>query len=185
MFARDPAHSSFNQSESALTRDSVTRLQPRWTLNVGAPLAAAPTVSAGILYFGAWDGQFYAVDAQSGRVLWQTFLGMAPAPADPKCFPAIGVTSQAAVLGDTLYAGGGDAALYALDRATGRQLARVPLADPQAGAYLWSSVTASGAALYIGVASLGDCPLVRGAVARLDPAALDQPPQVRYLAPQD
>ena len=95
----------------------------------------------------------------------------------------IGVSSQPVVSSDTVYVGGGDSMVYALDRATGNIRWTTPLADSQSGAYLWSSIMLSNNALYIGIASLGDCPLVRGGLARI---ALDDPahPLVRYLVAQ-
>jgi len=142
---------------------------------VGAPLASAVTVSNGVLYFGDWSGYFHAVNAQTGIELWKTFVGKAPDPQVPDCDPGIGVTSQATVIGNTVYVGGGDSAVYALDRATGNQIWRVSLADPASGSYIWSSIVPYQNAIYAGVASLGDCPLVRGAVVRIDPSDPQQP----------
>ncbi len=184
MFARDAAHSSFNPFESSLGRDNVARIQHAWRISLGAPLAAAPTLAEGVLYVGAWDGNFYAINASDGQILWKSFVGMAPEPENPGCFPSIGVTSQAAVAGGYVYVGGGDSALYVLDRVTGEPVRRIPLADPSQGSYLWSSVTVSGGALYIGVASLADCPLVRGALVRIDLLDPGLPVQIEYLAPE-
>ena len=184
MYLADPAHSSFNAAENILGRDNAGVLEAAWTLGVPGRLAAAATVVDGVLYFGDWGGQFHAVDAETGRTLWTQFVGMAAPPEDPGCQPAIGVTAQAAVAGNTVYVGGGDSAVYALDRATGRVEWRTALADPRTGSYLWSSITPYAGALYIGVASLGDCPLVRGALVRIDLARPDRP-LIRYLYPED
>jgi uncharacterized protein (TIGR03437 family) len=183
MYLRDLQHSSLNSSEARLNQQNIANLQPAWTLSVGAALAAGATVSNGVLYFGDWAGNFRAVDAKTGSVLWKAFLGKAPVPADPTCFPAIGISSQAAVLGSTVYVGGGDSAVYALDISSGQQIWRTPLADPTDGAYLWSSVMPYRNALYIGIASLGDCPTVRGGLARIDPQN-PQHPLIRYLVPE-
>ena len=184
MYLGDAAHSSFNGAESELSRENVAQLQPSWSIHVGAPMAAAPSVVDGILYFGDWKGNFYAVDGAGGHILWSQFVGMAVAPDNPVCQPAIGVSGQAAVVDDTVYVPGGDAAVYALDRESGRIVWRVPLADPATGAYLWSSITPRDGSLYLGIASLGDCPLVRGALVRI---RLDDPhhPQIAYLAPAE
>src|SRR5260370_16293705 len=93
------------------------------------------------------------------------------------------VTSEAPVVGDVVYVGGGDSAVYALDKDTGSQLQRIPLANPDDGAYLWSSLTLYNNALYIGIASLGDCPLSPGALVRIDLANPAQP-LFRPLVPQ-
>ena len=114
--------------------------------------------------------------------MWQQWIGVSADPQSAGCQTAIGVTSQPVVVGNTVYAVGGDSALYALDRISGNILSRVPLADPASGSYLWSSITHSGNSLYIGIASLGDCPLVRGALVRID-LADPANPVFRYLAP--
>lgn len=184
MYLHNPAHNSFNAAEKQLGAADLGQLQPAWAVSAGAPIASAVTVADGILYFGAWDGSFYALNASDGSLIWRQFLGTAPAPEDPACMASIGVTSQAALIGDQVYVGGGDAALYALNKFTGEVVSRTSLGDPNEGAYIWSSVTVAKGALYLGVASLGDCPLVRGSVVRVDPANPGNP-IIRFLAPED
>jgi outer membrane protein assembly factor BamB len=182
MYLYDLSHSSFNPYELQIGKHNVASLDVNWVIDLAAPIAAAPTISGGVAYVGTWDGNFYAIDTQTGSVRWSTFVGLAAAPAQTFCMPAVGVTSQAAVVGNVVYVGGGDSAVYALDKQTGSQIWRTELADPQSGAYLWSSVTYHDNALFIGVASLGDCPLVRGALVRIDLAKPKQP-LFRWLAP--
>jgi uncharacterized protein (TIGR03437 family) len=182
VYLHDLAHSSFSADETTLGPKTVQTLTPLWTYKSGAFLGSGSTLVNGVVYFGDWSGNFNAVDAKSGALIWKTYIGVASPPARPDCFSGAGVSSQAAILGNTIYVGGGDAAFYALDLATGKQLARVPLGDPNNGVYLWSSVMAFHDFLYIGISSLGDCPIVRGAIAKLDPANLDQP-LLRYLVP--
>jgi len=184
MYLYDLKHSSFNPHETKINRNNVGALQTKWTTRLSATFAAAPTVAGGVIYVGDWDGFIYAIDTKTGEKIWQTFVGMAWPPENPICQPAIGVTSQAVVIGDVVYIGGGDSAVYALDKATGAQRWRVELADPASGSYLWSSVAAYDNALYIGIASLGDCPLVRGALVRID-LANPHEPLFRWLAPED
>jgi len=182
MYLGDPAHSSYLPAETELNPSNLSQLQQLWRLNVGAPVASGVTISNGTLFFGAWDGYLYSVNGATGDVLWKVFLGVAPAPSEADCQPSIGVTAQPVVDGDVVYSGGGDSAVYALNRSTGAVLWRTSLADPQSGAYLWSSLLLDNGAIYIGIASLGDCPLVRGGVARIslsDPSHL----LVRYLMP--
>lgn len=180
MYLRDLAHSSFVPGEKQLDKSGISNLQRTWQLSLAANLAAAPTFSKGILYFGDWGGYFHAVNAQTGTQLWQTFVGKSPNPSEPFCDPGIGVSSQATVLGTTVYVGGGDSAVYALDLTTGAQLWRLPLADPATGSYIWSSIVPYNNALYVGLASQDDCPVIRGAVVRIDPQKPDQP-LIRYL----
>ena len=182
MYLKDLSHSSFNSAENQLTRTNIPSLQPAWTVPLAAQLAAAVTVSNGVLFFGDWNGNFHALDAQTGNELWKTFVGMAATPGNPICQPAIGVTSQATVIGNAVYVGGGDSAVYALDRTTGAQLWRLSLADPASGSYIWTSIVPYQNQIYVGLASLGDCPVVPGLIVRIDPSN-PQKPLIQNLVP--
>lgn len=184
MYLHDPAHSSVNAVESQISVSNVPSLGQAWSLSLGSGLASAVTAVDGVLYFGDWDGYFNAVKASDGSIIWRQSVGISAPPQSEGCPPAIGVTSQAVVVGNTVYVGGGDSAVYALHKSSGQQLWRTELADPASGSYLWSSLTRSGNSLYIGIASLGDCPLIRGALVRIDLADPSHP-VFRYLAPED
>ncbi len=79
--------------------------KPRWarkhaSLSIEMPV----TLHQGVLYFGAWDGQFYAVSASDGSLKWQA---RGPAAARPETkfksryyAPA---DAQAVVLGDRIF----------------------------------------------------------------------------------
>lgn len=182
MYLKDPAHSSLS-TETAINRANAQSLVPAWSTNLGSPLASGATVIGNTVYTGAWDGNFHALDAQTGAILWTSFAGKAPDPESATCQPGIGITSQATVVGDTVYVGGGDSAVYAFQRHTGELLWRRQLDDPATGSYIWSSIIVAGNFLYAGIASLGDCPLVRGQLVRIP---LDSPDaaHVVYLAPE-
>jgi len=184
MYLKDLTHSSFNNTETQLDIRTISTLRPSWTTSTGGFLSAGVTLSNGVLYIGNWSGNFTAVDAQTGKILWTKFVGKAPDPADPHCMRGIGVAGQPTVLGNTVYVPGGDSAVYALDQANGNQLWRVPLADPNGGSYLWASIVPYNNTLFAGVASLGDCPLVRGALARID-LANPQRPLIHYLSSEN
>ncbi|HLG95644.1 MAG TPA: PQQ-binding-like beta-propeller repeat protein [Bryobacteraceae bacterium] len=184
MYLKDLTHSSFNSSETQLNRTNISSLQPAWSFSLASRLASAATLSNGVLFFGDWDGNFHALSAADGTELWSTFVGMAPSPDNSTCQQGIGVTSQPAVVGSTVYVGGGDSAVYALDRNNGATLWRTPLADPSTGAYMWASIVPYQSQIYAGIASLGDCPLVRGLIAKID-TANPQQPLIEYLVPPD
>jgi outer membrane protein assembly factor BamB len=46
-----------------------------WRYATGAPILATPIVTAGHIYFGSGDGNFYALDSQTGRPTWHYFTG--------------------------------------------------------------------------------------------------------------
>ena len=183
MYLGGLAHTSSRPGETTIYPGNAAQLRQVWKASVGATVSSGVTVSSGSVYFGDWSGNFHSMNALTGAAQWSQFLGKAPDPADASCQPrGIGVSSQPAVAGNTVYVGGGDSAVYAMDRGTGSILWRVPLADPSVGTYLWSSPMLSQNALYIGIASLTDCPTVRGGLARIP---LNDPthPQIAYFMP--
>src|SRR6202158_1829989 len=67
---------------------------------------SSPAVANGKVYFGSGDGNVYAVDAQTGLLLWK--------------FPTKDVVhSSPAVVNNTVYIGSWDSYLYAIDADTG------------------------------------------------------------------
>ena len=183
MYLGDLSHDSFRPGETTIFSGNAGQLRQLWKTSVGATVSSGVSASGGSVYFGDWSGNFHSLNALTGAAQWSQFLGTAPKPADPTCEPqGIGVSSQPAVAGNTVYVGGGDSAVYAMDRGTGAILWRVQLADPAVGSYLWSSPMISQNALYIGIASVSDCPTVRGGFARIP---LNDPthPQIAYVMP--
>jgi outer membrane protein assembly factor BamB len=149
--------------ETILTTANASQLVSKWTYKTGGVIAASPTVVAGVVYVGSWDGYEYALDAGTGAFKWKTFLGITTGQSG--CSPStLGISSAAAVTGGVVYVGGGDSYWYALDAATGNVLWRVFTGDNSAagGHYNWSSPLLYNGYAYVGVASLGDCPLVQG-----------------------
>jgi uncharacterized protein (TIGR03437 family) len=183
MYLGDLSHDSSRPGETTIYSGNAGQLRQLWKTSLGVTVSTGVSTSSGSAYFGDWSGNFHSLNALTGAAQWSQFLGKAPDPADPSCQPrGIGVSSQPAVVGNTVYVGGGDSAVYAMDRGTGAILWRVPLADPAVGTYLWSSPMLSQNALYIGIASLSDCPTVRGGLARIP---LNDPthPQIAYFMP--
>jgi outer membrane protein assembly factor BamB len=166
-FLHDPQRSAADLAETALTPATAPGLAKSWATRIGSPVESAPAVVGRVVYVGASDGYEYALDAGTGAMVWRTFLGVTNLPA---CLPQMGVTSSAAVDGGVVYVGGGDAYWYALDAATGAVLWRVFTGDNSStgGHYNWSSPLLSGGFAYIGVASLGDCPLVQGQLLQVN-----------------
>ncbi|HTX90495.1 MAG TPA: PQQ-binding-like beta-propeller repeat protein [Anaerolineales bacterium] len=90
-----------------------------WKLDMGRPLAprkpvpqgwdymqSSPTVADGMVYSGTSNQNFYAVDARTGKVKWQTRVGLY-------------VRSTPAVVDGVVYFGDWLGTLYALDAKTG------------------------------------------------------------------
>src|SRR5437588_7392836 len=136
-YLHDPGRTAAS-TDLTITPANAGQLTNAWSLPTGGVIAASATVVDGSVYVGSWDGYEYALDAATGSVKWQTFLGITA--GGPDCVPPMaGVSSAAAVDNGVVYVGGGDAFWYALDAMTGSVLWRVVTGGKSAtgGPYNW------------------------------------------------
>jgi outer membrane protein assembly factor BamB len=149
-------------TDASLTAANAPNMQVNWTYQAGGALATSASIVGNVAYIGAWDGYEYAINTQTGALIWKTSTGIT---TDPGCNPSsIGITSAAAVVNGVVYVGGGGPYFYALNASTGAVLWQVYTGDnSQAGAhYNWSSPLIVGNYAYVGIASNCDNPLVQG-----------------------
>jgi outer membrane protein assembly factor BamB len=186
-------HTGFT-AEDTLGRENVSQAGVLWSLNPESShlqfdsIFSQPLVADGLIYFGSWDGHEYAVNS-SGELVWKSFLGRTV--DDARCVPLESGVSGTATLETATIAGkparvlfvaGGDSYVYALDPKTGEHLWATRLGDPPAY-YLWSSPVLYNGSVFIGMASFGDCPLVRAFIAKLD-AASGEIQGIFYMVPE-
>ena len=108
---------------------------------------AAPVVSEGIVYFGAWDGIVYALDAETGNCEWD--------------FETDGPIIGGLVLANgLLIAPSSDGNLYALDPTTGNEERRAEVGES------WARPALADGVLYVGN--------VDGKLRALDAVTLDE-----------
>ncbi len=78
----------------------------KWVFRTGDRIVSSPIYADGLIYFGADDGNIYAVDALTGHQIWKHSTG-GPVPTSP------------AIRNGMLYAGSYDGRFYALNARTG------------------------------------------------------------------
>jgi polyvinyl alcohol dehydrogenase (cytochrome) len=168
-YGRNVQHSSASFTDPAITQATASTLKVKWTFNLPGPtktgqpkatLWGSPTVVGGKVYIGSGTGVFYALNAATGKILWQRLLdyGLMLHCASR------GIASTATVTPDpvshklTVYVAGSHF-LYALDAATGAVVWKSsvgPSGGQTAGMYYnWSSPTVAGGRVFMGVSS--DC----------------------------
>jgi alcohol dehydrogenase (cytochrome c) len=110
-----------------ITAGNVGRLQTRWAFQVpgGAPLQATPLVVDGVMYTTGVLGRVFALDARTGRVIWQ--YQRRRKVINP--FDGAKVNRGVAMLGGRLFFTTSDAYLVAVDAKSGRQLWETEMAD--------------------------------------------------------
>ncbi|PZS08515.1 MAG: hypothetical protein DLM70_02555 [Chloroflexi bacterium] len=137
-------------------------LQKAWGFATGGEVAASAAIVNSVAYVGSWNGYEYAIDARYGVPLWKTYLGQDNSFGTCRGVQPQGITSTATVRNGVLYVGGGNDYWYALNSTSGRILWQVNVGDNATGHYNWSSPGIVNGTAYVGVSSLGDCPLVQG-----------------------
>lgn len=131
MYGRDALH-SFAVTQTGITPDNAANLSIAWTFPTSDAVSATPTVVAGVVYVGAWDGFFYALDASSGAQIWSFQLDCQPAilPIPPQCLAAGqtppdrtntdgGMVTSSALVQDGLVYFAGGRTLYCLNASDG------------------------------------------------------------------
>ena len=124
---------------------------------------AAPIVDGDTVYFGAYDGNIYALNSRDGTALWRFETG------DP-------VVGALALRDGTLYVGSTDGLLYALDIASCTNVCpssdQVPSFDT--GSSIWASPLLAGDVIYV--------PAMDGRLHALNAATLDPADRFSFKA---
>jgi outer membrane protein assembly factor BamB len=143
-----------------LTPTSVRRLKRVWLSRLDGPVyaspLAAPVAGQTTLFAATEAGSVYALDAATGRIVWQRSLGVVDTPS---CGPW-GITSTGAIdrARNLLYEISADGQLHALDLATGLDAAGFPrrLLSNVEYEYVWGGLRIANDRLYVPVASYCD-----------------------------
>jgi polyvinyl alcohol dehydrogenase (cytochrome) len=182
---------SRNQPTTTIGTGNVAQLKLKWIFTAGGDISATPAVANGVVYFPDFAGNFYAVDATTGKAVWITTvaswtgIGGDFARNDPAIYyPSTG--GAIVILGNqagnfaswngTNLINGGGARVIAVDAATGKskwvtQVERFPAAMVTSSPVVYNGV------VYLGVASAEEatatnpaypCCVSRGSVVALD-----------------
>jgi quinohemoprotein ethanol dehydrogenase len=144
--------------------ENAASMAPKWVYHVpnATGLRSSPIVYKGVMYVTN-SNALYAIDARSGRLIWQY--------EDTKAKKS-GVNRGAAILGDSIYFTTSDNYLVALDRQTGSPLFSRRFADAATG------TTSASAPLIVKdkilVGSAGGDSGMRGFIAALSPKTGDE-----------
>jgi outer membrane protein assembly factor BamB len=163
MYNRDPLGTRNNTAEHTLSPANVGQLGVAWNYPTAAPVAGTPAVADGVVYAGDEAGNFYAVNADNGRLLWQKHI-FGP------------VTDSALVTRGTVVFGDLAGFIYGLDAESGATRWMIPPSQSIRQTGIWGSATQVGKYVAIGVASNEDYSLTttqytaNGSVILLDPA---------------
>jgi hypothetical protein len=136
-FGGNVQRNGYNASETALTTANVGNLHKLWSVNLGAIIDAQPVIAANVtvgstvrslLFVGAENGVFDAIDANTGATVWSKQLGNYSYPACTD-LPQWGITGTAAInkAASVVYVADGADQVHALDLATGTEKSGWPV----------------------------------------------------------
>jgi outer membrane protein assembly factor BamB len=177
MYLYNLAHTGFEGKEKTINAGSVGTLAPAWIARATETVSGETIAANGLVYWGSWDGLEHATDPATGTDVWTTYLGQ---ETKEDCTPPhLGVASTATVvpvkiagrLTQVLYVGGGDGSYHALNASTGEIIWSKSFGSPADGYFMWSSPSFYKKSVYVGVSSIGDCPLVAGQIVKLNAAS--------------
>src|SRR6202045_404403 len=57
-------------AEHSISPANVQRLTPKWVFTTGGDVSATPTVDGNAVYFPDWGGNLFAVEKDTGRLIW-------------------------------------------------------------------------------------------------------------------
>jgi polyvinyl alcohol dehydrogenase (cytochrome) len=165
-------------AEHSISPANVQRLRPKWVFTTGGDVSATPTVDGDAVYFPDWAGNLFAVEKDSGHLIWSHKISDYDGVdgAISRVSPA--VDGNQVIIGDILngkkvHSG---ANVISVDRETGT-LRWMTQVDTHPAAVITGSPVVFDGAVYIGVSSSEEslatdpaypCCSFRGSVVALD-----------------
>lgn len=148
MFGQNYQNTASNDEERKISPSNVATLAPKWIATTGGDVSARAAVVDKVVYFPDWGGNIWALDADTGGVIWQHQLPDYGLPTG-----SLSRTSPA-VEGGTVYIGTqAGAYLLAIDAKTGALRWKTQL-DSNSGAALTGSPAVFADVVYTGVSGI-------------------------------
>jgi outer membrane protein assembly factor BamB len=178
----------YNPNETTIGTGNAATLHKLWSDDLGDVMLAQPVEAAGVsvagvptnvVYEGTEHGDFYAIRATDGHVLWHRNLGSVQTTCYNVPDGIWGIGGAAATTstngsGDgVVYVAGGDGSVHALDMVTGAERPGWPVTGvfTPAQEHVWSAVNLFLGKLYVTVASHCDRAPYYGDVVEVDVAS--------------
>src|SRR5467141_2416497 len=175
---QDLSNSWSQPAEHLISPANVKGLSPKWVFTTGGDISATPTVSDDAVYFPDWAGNLFAVQKNSGHLIWSHKISEYDGVAGAISRVSPAVDHDQLIIGDILSSNQvhNGANVIAVDRKTGalRWLTQV---ESHPAAIITGSPVVFDGIVYIGVSSNEEtlatnpaypCCSFRGSVVALD-----------------
>jgi len=178
----DFANSRSQPAEVRISPANVHSLAVRWVFTTGADVSATPTVSGDVVYFPDWAGNLFAVNRNTGRLIWSHKISDYDGSSGALTRTSPAIHGSDIIVGDIevrneLHNG---TSVMAIDRNTGA-LHWITRVDSHPTAWITGSPVVFRDVVYVGVASQEEafaiapffgvpysCCTFRGSVVALD-----------------
>lgn len=164
-------------NETDITVDSVRNLTQKWKFVAGLDITATPAIDDNVLYFPSWNGNVYAITADTGQLIWQQNLSQLTGLSYTGFIRNVNTTVARAtpsIAGNLLLVGlYGPASVLALNRSSGDVVWTQKL-DSHPRGLITMSGTAYNGGFYVGTSSseeslpIDACCTFQGAFFKLD-----------------
>src|ERR1700719_1660906 len=165
-------------AEHSISPANVNDLSPKWVFTTGGDVSATPTVDGDAVYFPDWGGNLFAVDKNSGRLIWSHKISDYDGVTGAISRVSPAVDGHQVIIGDILNGKQvhNGANVISVDRETGtiRWMTQV---DTHPAAIITGSPVVFDGVVYIGISSNEEtlalnpaypCCSFRGSVVALD-----------------
>lgn len=113
--ARDRLVNRRAMASTAIAADRITgRLQQAWVVERATNVTGQPLVEGGTIYAADWGGNVFAVEAATGRVLWDKAVHV-----PKKEWSWYGFSGTGDLVGELVYQASTEGTAYAIDKKTG------------------------------------------------------------------
>jgi len=159
---RNTFQTRYNEAENEISPSTIFNLKPGWKFEAQSGITATPAVVGNRIYFGSWDGNVYALNKNTGKLLWQYDTGTRIYSPGRK----LGIYASSVFADDILYVVSGR--ILAILADTGELLWEKTIGDPAtSGEYFWAAPLVADGRLYAAVSS-GSETTARGRILCLD-----------------
>lgn len=168
----------YQPNETQINPGNVEKLKPKWVFTTVSDVQDTPTVADGIAYFTDFAGNLYAVNADTGALIWQNQISNYTGNPNANSRSSPAISGDELILGDTGNFGTASpgANVFAVNRMTGKLIWKTTV-EPHVAAIITASPVAYGNNVYVGVSSIEEglatlgaypCCTFRGSVVSLN-----------------
>jgi len=158
----DLRNTRFQNTERTIGIANVANLAVKWQFTTGGDVSATPSVDDGATYVPDWAGNLYALDRNSGALLWSHQISDYTGVAGDYARTTPAIAGSSLIFGDQGGKFGAGARVMAVSKQTGKLL-WVTKVETDPFGMVTQSALVDGNTVYVGVASFEEI------IAALDP----------------